>query len=177
MPESTPFTKVARTEALGAHVELCGETVAEARQFAMKVAEREDMIFVHPYDDELVVTGQGTVGLELLSGVPDLDAMVVPVGGGGVLAGSAIAAKALRPDIDIVGVEASAFPSMSQALKGETPGGGGATIADGIAIKEPGTVTRPIIEELVTLTMNRPSLMRRRVDHEFDASNDLGELI
>ena len=83
MPESTPFTKVARTEALGAHVELCGETVAEARQFAMKVAEREDMIFVHPYDDELVVTGQGTVGLELLSDVPDLDAMVVPVGGGG----------------------------------------------------------------------------------------------
>ena len=74
MPESTPFTKVARTEALGAHVELCGETVAEARQFAMKVAEREDMIFVHPYDDELVVTGQGTVGLELLSDVPDLDA-------------------------------------------------------------------------------------------------------
>ncbi|MGE4562462.1 MAG: threonine ammonia-lyase [Rhodospirillales bacterium] len=150
MPEATPFTKIARTESLGAHVELCGKTLAEARQFAMEIVERKDMIFVHPYDDELVVTGQGTVGLELLSDVPDLDAMVVPIGGGGVMAGSAIAAKALVPYIDMIGVEASAFPSMSQALKGEKLESGGATIADGIAVKEPGTVTRPIIEELIS---------------------------
>ena len=150
MPAATPFTKVARTEALGAWVVLEGETLAEARQSAMKRVVDDGMIFVHPYDDELVVTGQGTVGLEFLTDVPDLEAMIVPIGGGGILAGSAISAKAIKSDLDIIGVEAAAFPSMSQALRGAKPGGGGATIADGIAVKEPGEVTRPIINELVS---------------------------
>jgi threonine dehydratase len=150
MPEATPFTKVARTEALGARVVLQGETLAESRQHAMEQMGSDGTVFVHPYDDELVVTGQGTVGLEFLTDAPDLDILVVPIGGGGVLAGSAIAAKALKPDIDIVGVEAAAYPSMSRVLRGEAPGGGGATIADGIAVKEPGELTRPIIEELVS---------------------------
>jgi len=149
MPAATPFTKVARTEALGARVVLEGETLTEARQSAMRRVD-DGMIFVHPYDDELVVTGQGTVGLEFLTDVPDLAAMIVPIGGGGILAGSAIAAKAIKPALDIIGVEAAAYPSMSQALRGAKPGGGGATIADGIAVKEPGEVTRPIINELVS---------------------------
>ncbi len=150
MPENTPFTKVARTEALGAHVELCGETLAEARQHAMQPVEIDGTVFVHPYDDERVITGQGTVGLEFLTDAPDLDALIIPIGGGGIIAGSAIAAKALKPEIEIFGVECAAFPSMSRTLRGEEPGGGGSTIADGIAVKEPGELTRPIIEELVS---------------------------
>lgn len=148
MPDGTPFTKVGRTEALGATVVLEGDGLAEARAAAIALAQAQGRTFIHPYDDERIIAGQGTVGLELLGDVPDLDVVVVPIGGGGLLAGIAVAAKALKPEIEIVGVEAASFPSMSQALKGETPGGRGQTIADGIAVKTPGELTRPIIAEL-----------------------------
>ena len=162
MPEGTPFTKVGSTEALGARVTLSGAGLVEARAAAMEQCEAGGQVFVHPYDDERVIAGQGTVGLELLSDVPDLDVLVVPVGGGGLLAGMAVAAKALKPDIEIIGVEAALYPSMSQAL-GKVdvppapdtpatpgPGAGGHTIAEGIAVKVPGELTRPVIAELVS---------------------------
>ncbi len=159
MPEGTPFTKVGRTEALGAKVVLSGAGLAEAREAALSQAEAGGLVFVHPYDDEKIIAGQGTVGLELLSDCPDLEVMVVPIGGGGLMAGAAVAAKALKPDIEIIGVEAALYPSMSEALKGGTPGASspesptfknkGQTIADGIAVKVPGELTKPVIAELV----------------------------
>jgi len=162
MPEGTPFTKVGRTEALGAGVVLSGEGLAESRDAAQLFCDAEGMTFVHPYDDEQVIAGQGTVGLELLSDVPDLDVLVIPIGGGGLLAGMAIAAKALKPDIEIIGVEAALYPSMSQALgRGDStsapalaPSKGtgvrSQTIADGIAVKVPGELTKPVIDDLVS---------------------------
>ncbi|MDA1089413.1 MAG: threonine ammonia-lyase [Proteobacteria bacterium] len=152
MPEGTPFTKVGCTEALGAKVVLCGAGLTETRVAAIRQCEEQGQVFVHPYDDEKIIAGQGTVGLELLSDAPDLDVMVVPVGGGGLLAGSAVAAKALKPDLEIIGVEAELYPSMSQALAGGPPAAKGnkATLAEGIAVKEPGVLTKPLIAELVS---------------------------
>lgn len=154
MPEGTPFTKVGRTEALGAKVVLSGVGLAEAREAALSQAEAGGLVFVHPYDDEKIIAGQGTVGLELLSDCPDLEVMIVPIGGGGLMAGAAVAAKALKPDIEIIGVEAALYPSMSEALKGGAPGARrpesqGQTIAEGIAVKVPGELTKPVIAELV----------------------------
>ena len=149
MPEGTPFTKIGRTEALGAKVVLAGEDLAEAGVVAQEQADANGQAFIHPYDDEDIIAGQGTVGLELLTDFPDLDVLVVPIGGGGLMAGSAIAAKAIKPDIEIIGVEAALYPSMSQALKGQESTGKGQTIADGIAVKTPGELTKPVIAELV----------------------------
>lgn len=149
MPHGTPFTKVERTEAHGAKVVLEGETLADAERFTHALAEREGLVFVHPYDDPLVVAGQGTVGLEMLDMAPDLDTIVVPIGGGGLIAGIATAAKARKPDIHIIGVEAALYPSMSEALHGRPPSSSGITLAEGIAVKHPGQLTRPIIEALV----------------------------
>lgn len=150
MPLGTPFNKVARTEALGARVVLEGEGLSEAGSRARALAEAEGAAFVHPYDDERVIAGQGTVALEMLADHPDLDALLVPIGGGGLIAGCAIAAKALKPGIDVVGVEAALYPSMSRALQGKEPTGGGPTIAEGIAVKIPGTRTLPVIRALVS---------------------------
>jgi len=146
MPASTPFTKVARTEALGATVILEGESVAESRILAMQAAEAEGKVFIHPYDDPHVIAGQGTATAELLEDVPDLDVIVVPIGGGGLAAGCCIAAVAHNPALEVVGAQADAYPSMYQAFKGEPPHGRGATIADGIAVKEPGEITTPILK-------------------------------
>lgn len=146
MPANTPFTKVARTEALGATVILEGESVAESRILAMQAAEAEGKVFIHPYDDPHVIAGQGTATAELLEDVPDLDVIVVPIGGGGLAAGCCIAAAAHNPALEVVGVQADAYPSMYQAFKGEPPHGRGATIADGIAVKEPGEITTPILK-------------------------------
>ncbi len=150
MPRDTSFTKVARTEALGARVVLHGGDVGEAGDHAVQLADAEGRQFIHPYDDEKIIAGQGTLALEMLADHPDLEVLVVPIGGGGLIAGIATAAKALKPGIEIIGVEAALFPSMYRALRGEAPGGGGQTMADGIAVKVPGTLTRPIIEELVS---------------------------
>lgn len=146
MPAHTPFTKVARTEALGAKVVLEGETVAESRILASKEAEESGRVFIHPYDDPKVIAGQGTVALELLQDVPDLDAIVTPIGGGGLASGICIAADGHDGAVEVVGAQADAYPSMYQAFRGEAPHGSGATIADGIAVKEPGDLTTPILK-------------------------------
>lgn len=147
MPANTPFTKVARTEALGATVILEGETVAESRILAMQAAEAEGKVFIHPYDDPHVIAGQGTATAEFLEDAPDLDTIIVPIGGGGLAAGACIAAAHLKPSLEVVGVQADAYPSMKQAFRGEPPQGKGATIADGIAVKEPGDLTTPILKK------------------------------
>ncbi|NWN83238.1 MAG: pyridoxal-phosphate dependent enzyme, partial [Halomonas sp.] len=108
-----------------------------------------DLVFVHPYDDERIIAGQGTIALEMLEDAPDLDALVIPVGGGGLIGGNAIAATELKPDIEIVGVQTQRFPAMQQALAGEEIHCGLATLAEGIAVKQPGTLTLPIIRERV----------------------------
>ncbi len=160
MPVGTPFTKVARTEAMGARIVLHGRDLSEARDHGGKLAAETGALFVHPYDDERIIAGQGTVGLEMLADHPDLDVLVVPIGGGGLIAGIAIAAKALKPDIEIVGVEAALYPSMSQVLRGESQEIGGNTVAEGIAVKTPGDLTRPVVEKLVSeiVLVDEPAL-------------------
>ncbi|QQP87867.1 threonine ammonia-lyase [Skermanella sp. TT6] len=149
MPAQTPFTKVERTEAYGARVLLHGETLSDAEAFAHDIAARDGLTFVHPYDDPLIIAGQGTVALEMLDAVPDLEVLVVPIGGGGLIAGMATAAKALKPRIEVIGVEAGMYPSMKQTLAGEPVACSGATIAEGIAVKAPGQLTREIVRDLV----------------------------
>ena len=149
MPEGTPFTKVERTRAFGARVMLEGESIDASAEFARGLARQENLTFVHPYDDPLIVAGQGTIGLELLADAPQLDSIVVPIGGGGILSGIAIAAKAVKPDIDMVGVEAALCPSMHHAIHDMKPVFTGQTLAEGIAVKTPGALTREIIERLV----------------------------
>jgi threonine dehydratase len=149
MPEFAPFSKVERTRSFGARVVLTGDTLDASAVAAREIAEQEGLSFVHPYDDEKIIAGQGTIGLEMLSDVPELDTIVVPIGGGGIVSGIATAAKALTPEIKVIGVEAELFPSMFQAIHEMQPTAGGTTLADGIAVKNPGELTRAIIEELV----------------------------
>jgi threonine dehydratase len=127
-----------------------GDGFDTAGAFARDLAAREGLVFVHPYDDERIIAGQGTVGLEMLADHPDLDCLVVPNGGGGLIAGIATAAKALKPAIEILGVEAKLYPSMYNAMRGLEPASGGSTIAEGIAVKRPGALTKPIVEALVS---------------------------
>ncbi|MGJ3264815.1 MAG: threonine ammonia-lyase [Salinarimonas sp.] len=149
MPEGTPLVKVENTRAHGTRVILSGETVAEAETEARRLAEEEGLVFVHPYDDARVIAGQGTIALEMLEDAPGLEMLVVPIGGGGLAAGMAIAAKALSPSIRIVGVETRLYPSFRNAIHGETLPVGGATLAEGIAVKRPGGLTLPIVRDLV----------------------------
>ncbi len=160
MPEGTPFGKVERTRQLGAEVVLAGATVAAAAAAAQDIMERDGLTFVHPYDDPKVIAGQGTIAIELLADQPDLEVIVVPIGGGGAIAGIATAAKALKPEIEIVGVQAKLYPSMAQAVSGAAPATGGPTIADGIAVERPGALTRPIVERLVAdvVLVDEPAL-------------------
>ncbi len=149
MPSFTPGVKVERTRGFGAEVVLQGSTLDEARQHAYRLAEDKGFVFVHPYDDEAVAAGQGTLGLEMLAAVPDLDTLVIAVGGGGLIAGVATAAKALRPDIEIIGVQTERFPAMVNAVKGTHHEQGTSTIAEGIAVGTPGTVTLEVVRRLV----------------------------
>lgn len=149
MPRFTPGVKIERTRGFGAEVVLHGDTLDESRSHALLLAEREGLVFVHPYDDEAIVAGQGTVGLEMLQAVPDLDTLVVAVGGGGLIAGMATAAKALNPGIEIIGVQTSRFPSMVNAIKGTHHPQGSSTIADGIAVGTPGVIPQAIIAKRV----------------------------
>jgi len=149
MPRFTPGVKTERTRGFGAEVVLYGDTLEESRAHALLLAEREGLVFVHPYDDEAIVAGQGTVGLEMLHAVPSLDTLVVAVGGGGLIAGMAMAAKALKPGIEIVGVQTSRFPAMFNAIKGTHYPQGTSTIAEGIAVGTPGIIPQAIIAELV----------------------------
>lgn len=149
MPEFAPYLKIARTRAYGAKVLLTGDTLDASAVAAREIAAKEGLTFVHPYDDEKIVAGQGTIGLELLADLPSLDAIVVPIGGGGLISGIALAAKALKPDIRVFGVEVELFPSMYQVLRGLEPTAGGTTLADGIAVKIPGMITRELVRQLV----------------------------
>ena len=152
MPEGTPFIKIDRTEAFGATVVLKGDSLIAARKAADMLACERRLVNVHPYDDRDVIAGQGTIGLELLADRPDLDTLVVPIGGGGLISGIAVAAKALKPEIEIVGVQSTLYPSMYRLLRGEDPGPptAAATLAEGIAVKEPGRLTRHIVKALVS---------------------------
>lgn len=149
MPEATPFIKVRQTEVLGATVILKGKDLSEAAAFAERLSSERGLAFVHPYDDPAVIAGQGTVAMEMLADQPDLDDLVIPIGGGGLISGVAVAARALKPDIRITGVEAAGYPSMRNVLEGIEPKGEGATVAEGIAVKEPGQLTRQIVRDLV----------------------------
>lgn len=149
MPEGTPAVKIRNTKALGADVVLAGQNLAEAAAHTRKLAEARGLTFIHPYDDPLVIAGQGTIALEMLDTVPDLDILVVPIGGGGLIAGMAVAAKARNPAIRIVGVEARLYPSMLNKLGGTALAVGGDTLAEGIAVTEPGAIASEIIARLV----------------------------
>jgi threonine dehydratase len=150
MPVTTPFVKVKATETLGATVVLDGETVAEAQARAETIAAKQNLVWVHPYDDPKIIAGQGTIALEMLEDAPELDVLVVPIGGGGLVAGCAIAARAKRPSIEIVGVEAALYPSMWNAIhQGRRPCGG-ATLAEGIAVTNVGKLTLPVVRECVS---------------------------
>jgi threonine dehydratase len=149
MPEPTPFVKIAATKAHGAVVVLEGETIAEAHLRADRLARERGLVWVHPYDDAHVIAGQGTVALEMLENVAGLDVLIVPIGGGGLISGMAVAAKAVKPDIEIIGVECVAFPSMWNALHSTNRPLGGPTLAEGIAVKNAGALTQPIVRALV----------------------------
>jgi threonine dehydratase len=155
MPEGTPFIKIDRTEAYGAKVVLQGDSLIAARKAADAIAREKGLVPVHPYDDPAVIAGQGTIALELLADRPELDTLVVPIGGGGLISGIAVAAKALNPAIEIVGVQSTLYPSMYRLMRGQDPGppAAVATLAEGIAVKEPGRLTRCIVKALVSEIM------------------------
>jgi len=151
MPKFTPATKVRRTAAWGAKVELIGETLAEAAAHAAELAGGgQGRVLVHPYDDPAVIAGQGTLALEFLEDAPDLDALVIPVGGGGLLAGCLVAAMALKPGIAVYGVEVEAYAPMAQRLAGRSVSVGGPTIAEGIAVRDIGEIPFELVRRRVT---------------------------
>ena len=150
MPTFTPSTKVTRTAAWGATVVLHGETLAEAAAHAEQLARERQLVFVHPYNDLAVMAGQGTLALELLEDAPELDALVIPVGGGGLLAGCLVAATTLRPGIAVYGVEVEAYAAMAQKLAGRTVSVGGPTIAEGIAVRDIGELPFELVRRRVT---------------------------
>lgn len=149
MPNGTPLVKAQNTRAAGADVLLFGETLVEAAEKAHALADERGLVFVHPYDDAAVMAGQGTLALEMLEDAPDLDVLVVPIGGGGLMAGVAVAARALKPAIRLVGVEAALYPSFWNAIRGDDRPIGGPTLAEGIAVKTVGRQTLPIVRDLV----------------------------
>ncbi len=162
MPRHTPLNKVQMTSALGAQVVLEGDDLEAAKLVADRLAEKNGLIPIHPYDDAQVIAGQGTVALEMLADVPELDCLVIPIGGGGLIAGMAIAAKAVNPTIQLIGVEAELYPSMVNALAGLPPTRGGLTVAEGIAVKKMGRLTTEIVRALVDdiVTVGEPAIER-----------------
>jgi threonine dehydratase len=150
MPVTTPAVKIVATKAYGADVILHGESVGEAQERVDKLVLERSFIQVHPYDDARTIAGQGTVALEMLEDVPDLDSLVIPIGGGGLISGNAIAAKAVNPDIEIFGVEAALYPSMWNAVRGDNKPAGGPTLAEGIAVKSVTGLTIPIVKSHVS---------------------------
>src|ERR1700719_3373554 len=150
MPVTTPFVKVKATETLAAAVILDGETVAEAQTRAEAIAAAQNLVWVHPYDDAQIIAGQGTIALEMLEDCAALDVLVVPIGGGGLVAGCAVAARARKPSIEIIGVEAVLYPSMWNAIHQSDRPCGGATLAEGIAVKNVGKLSLPVVRDLVS---------------------------
>jgi len=149
MPVNTPTVKVVNTRRHGAEVILHGETVEEAAAFARDYGRKRRLTFIHPYDDPLVIAGQGTIALEMLGAAPEIDTLVVPIGGGGLISGMATAAKALKPDLQVIGVQARLYPSMYNVIKGQSLPMRGDTLAEGIAVKAPGEITQGIVARLV----------------------------
>lgn len=149
MPKTTPTVKVMQTESVGGKVVLEGETFDEAYAYARSMEKQLGLTFIHPFDDPLVAAGQGTVALEMLEDQPDLDMLVIPVGGGGLSTGMGTAARAIKPDIGLIGVEAELYPSMYNLLKGTNYPIGGDTLAEGIAVKEPGQFTSKVLAQLL----------------------------
>jgi threonine dehydratase len=149
MPRFTPMVKVEGTRSFGAEVVLHGDTLEESRSHALELAQQRQLIFVHPYDDEAIIAGQGTVALEMLEAVPQLDTLVVAIGGGGLIGGIAAAAKALKPGIRVIGVQTLRFPNMYNAVKHQALPQGGSTIAEGIAVGRPGQITQALVERYV----------------------------
>lgn len=149
MPRFTPTVKVANTRRFGAEVVLAGDTFDDAKAHGYELAKQRGLIMIHPYDDEAVIAGQGTVALEMLEDQPQLDMLVIAIGGGGLISGIATAAKALKPGIEIIGVQTERFPAMYAAIKGVSMPNGQYTIAEGIAVKSPGGLTQPIVSRLV----------------------------
>jgi threonine dehydratase len=149
MPRYTPNIKVEHTRAYAAEVILAGECFDDAAAHAMKLAKERKLVVVHPYDDEKVIAGQGTIVLEMLRDQPQLEILIIPVGGGGLISGNAIAAKSIKNDITVIGVETERFPAMINAIQGRTPQFGMCTLAEGIAVKQPGRFTVPIVKHYV----------------------------
>ena len=149
MPKFTPLTKVRRTAAWGARVVLHGESLADAAAHAAELGAAEGRVFIHPYDDPAVMAGQGTLALELLEDAPDLDTLVIPVGGGGLISGCAVAAAALRPGMEVIGVEVAAYAAFAQVLAGQQVEVGGPTIAEGIAVRDIGRAPLEVIRATV----------------------------
>jgi threonine dehydratase len=149
MPQFTPGVKIDNTRRLGAEVILHGDTLDEARSHALQIAKEQSLTLVHPYDDPLIVAGQGTIALEMLEAVPDLDTLIVAIGGGGLMGGMALAAKTLRPSIEIIGVQTERFPAMYNSIKGTSLPQGPSTIAEGIAVPTPGVIARELIAQHV----------------------------
>jgi threonine dehydratase len=150
MPVTTPFVKIAATRSYGAEVVLHGETVAEAQSHCEQIQSQRGLLLVHPYDDPRIIAGQGTIALEMLEDVHDLDILVFPVGGGGLIAGNVIAARCKSRSIEVVGAESALYPSIWNALHNESRPIGGSTLAEGIAVKNVGKLTLPIIRDLVS---------------------------
>jgi threonine dehydratase len=149
MPVTTPYVKVMATQAYGAKVVLYGETLSECQDRVAAIVAERGLVLVHPYDDPAIIAGQGTIALEMLEEAPDLDMLVIPIGGGGLISGNAIAAQAVRGGIEIVGVEAALYPSMRNAVTGANDPIGGPTLAEGIAVKNVGELTLPVVRALV----------------------------
>jgi threonine dehydratase len=156
MPKFTPSTKVTRTAAWGASVLLVGDSLAEAAAHAHERAAAEHLVFVHPYDDPGIIAGQGTLALEMLHDVPDLDALIIPTGGGGLLAGCLVAASALQPRIAVYGAEVATYSAMAQRLAGRTVSVGGATIAEGIAVRDIGETGFELIRRRIAGVLITP---------------------
>ncbi len=149
MPEGTPQVKVENTSRLGAEVIVTGATLEDASEAANTICNERGLTFVHPYDDPRVIAGQGTIAFEILEKVPDLDCLIVPIGGGGLISGIAIAAKAMRPEIEVIGVQAELFPAMYNLIKAHDLPSRGDTLAEGIAVKAPGRLTRQLVATYV----------------------------
>jgi len=149
MPVGTPMVKIENTRRHGAETIVVGATLEEAAEFARTHGQAKNLVMIHPYDDPLIIAGQGTIALEMIAAAPQLDMLVVPIGGGGLISGIAVAAKALNPELRILGVQAQLYPSMYNAIKGEGLPMRGDTLAEGIAVKVPGAITTDIIRRLV----------------------------
>ena len=167
MPVTTPLVKVAATRSHGAEVVLDGESVAEAQARCESMQAERGLTLIHPYDDARVIAGQGTIVLEMLEETPDLDVLVIPIGGGGLIAGNAIAARTMKPEIEIVGVEAALYPSVWNALHNDRRPIGGPTLAEGIAVKNVGRLTLPVIRELVSEVVLVDEVHLERADNAY----------